>query len=134
MIKLSSKVTVPNIKIKVPDKRLWNVIGDDVILAVEDRTQRGKDADRRGFKPYTKEYAKRKGKTKVDLTVTGHMLGKMRNKPSKRGVKVQIAGGIDGLKAWSINFGQKRRFMAINNRDIKKIVKRITKWIAKRNK
>jgi hypothetical protein len=125
---------VPKIKLKQPTKRQWAIIGDDVILAVEDRTSRGQDADRRGFKPYTKAYAKKKGSTKVNLTVKGHMLGSIRNKPSNRGVKVQISGGRDGLKAWSINFGQKRRFMAINNKDIKKISKRITGWIVKRNK
>jgi hypothetical protein len=62
------------------------------------------------------------------------MLGSMRNKPTRKGVRVQISGGRDGFKAWNINFNQKRRFMAINNKDIKKIYKRITKWIAKRNK
>lgn len=137
MIRPTIKVKIPNLDIKTPDRRFWSTVGDDIILAVEDRTNKGKDADNKPFKPYTKEYAKRRAEkgrsTRVNLQFSGRMLSRLRNKSSKRGVRVSISGGEDGLKAYSINFDQRRQFMAINNKDVKKIYKRIQEWIAKHN-
>ena len=133
MIKPSVKVRVPKIDIKQPTKAEWAKVGNFVADEVEGRTESGRDADNRRFKPYTRSYAKAKGQTRVDLSVKGHMLGAMRNRPTSTGVKVQIAGGREGYKAWKIQNKQKRVFMAVNKHDVKTIKKLIVKWIAQRN-
>lgn len=44
------------------------------------RTQSGRDADGNQFKPYSPVYARKEGKTLVNLTKTGHLLNAMTQK------------------------------------------------------
>lgn len=53
-----------------------------VLIAVRNsikaRTQSGKDFENKPFKPYKPAYAKKKKSSKVDLTLTGHMLNSLK--------------------------------------------------------
>jgi len=61
-------------------KETLTEVGQFAVAIISLRTRKGLDADRHDFKPYSKNYVpyrKRRGLRvdKVDLTVTGHMLG-----------------------------------------------------------
>ena len=49
-------------------------IVDGIVEEIKRRTATGKDYMGRNFKPYSKEYAKKKGKTRPDLRISGTML------------------------------------------------------------
>jgi len=50
-------------------------ITDDAIDIIKDKTESGLDYMHRRFEPYSSAYAKKKGRSKVNLRVTGQMLG-----------------------------------------------------------
>lgn len=140
MIRPTVKVKVPKIVIKTPeDPRFWKATGLELTKDIRKRTQQGKDADNRSFKPYTKETLERRlkrGRTaKVNLTDSGKMLGSMPRgvRPSKHGVKLQLTGR-EGFKGFNIKFNQKRNFFAFNEKQVKRVIKLITKWMKRKNK
>ena len=45
--------------------------------SIVSRTKSGYDKNNNAFKPYTPNYAKKKKSSKVDLTLTGHMLNSL---------------------------------------------------------
>jgi len=53
-------------------------IVQDIKETILEKTSQGHDYMNRRFKPYSKAYAKRKGKTRVDLRDTGDMLDSIR--------------------------------------------------------
>ena len=56
---------------------LYKILKERIIK----RTKSGRDVDNQAFKPYTKEYAKKKRSNKVDLTLTGQMLNSLNISP-----------------------------------------------------
>jgi hypothetical protein len=60
--------------VTLTDIPLMREIGRQAISAIRARTRMGRDADGRAFAPYSPGYAKLKGSTSVDLTVSGDML------------------------------------------------------------
>ena len=148
MIKPSVKVKVPKIVIKTPeDPRFWKATGLELVKDIDKRTLAGKDADNRAFKPYSKAYAKARAKGtaqknvgprpvgKVNLSMSSRMLGSMARgvRPSRHGVKLQITGE-EGFKASNIKFKQKRNFFAFNEKQVKRVIKLIKKWMKRKNK
>jgi hypothetical protein len=140
MISIGAKVKIPRIAIKTPeDRTFWKAVGIELVKDIRKRTQAGQDADDRGFKPYAKETVNqrvKRGRTsRVNLTDTGKMLGAMPKgvRPTKNGVKLRITGR-EGFKAYNIKFNQKRNFFAFNDKQVKRVIKKIKAWMKKKNK
>ncbi len=100
----------------------------DVKERVEDRTASGKDYRGHKFEPYSKAYAKRKKKTKVDLDDSGEMLGTLKTKviSPKHGV-VEIRGRraiIANIHTTGTGKQPEREFMNITKSGEAKIVKK----------
>jgi hypothetical protein len=140
MIIPSVKVRPVKIVIKTPeDERFWKATGLELVKDIRKRTQTGKDADERSFKPYKKstavQRAKRGRTLKVNLTDTGKMLGSMAKgvRAKKSGVRLQITGR-DGFKAYNIKFNQRRNFFAFNDKQVKRVIKKIKAWMKRKNK
>lgn len=55
-------------------KPMENIV-KEVKETIEKKTESGKDYMGKKFKPYSAKYAKRKGSTKVDLKLSGKMIG-----------------------------------------------------------
>lgn len=134
------KVKVPEINIKTPeDRRFWRAVGIEMAKDIRKRTEGGKDADERRFRPYAKstviDRVKRGRTSQVNLTDTGKMLGAMARgiRESKSGVKIRITGR-DGFKAGNIKFDQRRNFFSFNDKQVLKVVKLIKKWMVRKNK
>ncbi len=61
--------------------------------AIIRRTARGESATGAAFKAYSKSYAEETGKSTVDLTVTGAMMGALKlTKPKDTGISITIKG------------------------------------------
>jgi hypothetical protein len=104
------------------------LILEDVKEKVEDKTASGKDYRGHKFEPYSKAYAKRKKKKKVDLRVTGEMLDALRTRVinPKHGV-VEIKGRraiIANIHTTGTGKQPLREFMAITKSGEVKIVKK----------
>ena len=65
--------------LKLTDRETMRAIGEEVRERIQRRTLSGQDVDGQPFEPYSDGYAKAKseamGTTKVDLAVSGEMLG-----------------------------------------------------------
>jgi hypothetical protein len=105
---------------------------DDVKDLIIERTADGKDFMGRNFAPYSKAYAKRKHKTKVDLRETGEMLNSIKTKVDNphHGQVFVSSGGRSKIAAYH-NEGSylksrlpQRRFMDISRTQLLKIVKK----------
>ena len=135
-----TNITIPNIKIETPQSvSFWRKVGIELTKSIRQRTLKGKDADNRPFKPYKKSTIKQRVKrgrsARVNLTDSGKMLGAMSTgiRPSKNGVRIQLAGE-QGFKAYNIKINQRRNFFALNDEQVKKVIKVIQAWIVKKNK
>lgn len=62
------------------NKKIVETIALEIKENIESRTQTGKDMNGNKFKPYTKKYSDKKGKTTVNLTDNGLMLNAMTQK------------------------------------------------------
>ena len=104
---------------------------DDVKDLIMERTADGKDFMGRNFAPYSKAYAKRKGKTKVDLRDTGEMLNSIKTKvDNPQHGQIFVSGGRSKIAAYH-NEGAflkarlpQRRFLDISRAQLLKIVKK----------
>ena len=136
----SARVDIPTIKIKTPtDISFWRKVGIEVTKDIRKKTLSGRDADNKTFKPYKKatikERTSRGRSSRVNLTDSGKMLGAMTHgiRPTKHGVRLLLTGE-QGFKAWNIQNNQKRVFFALNDKQVKRIIQVISKWITKKNK
>ena len=136
---ITINVTTPKIEITPPDKRFWQAVGLEAVKDIKKRTLAGKDVDNRPFKIYKKSTvigkAKRGKSTRVNLSESGRMLNSMvlGIRAKKNGVWIKMTGR-QGFKAWNIKHNQKRNFFAFNDKQVKRIIVLIKKWIAKKNK
>jgi len=68
-------------KMPIIDRSVMEMVGREVREVIARRTLAGRDAEGRDFEPYSAGYAERKseavGTTRVDLSVSGEMLGAM---------------------------------------------------------
>jgi hypothetical protein len=104
-------------------------IVDEVKEMVLDKTARGLDYRGRVFAPYSKEYAKKKGKTRPDLKASGRMLGAVTAKvdtPQHGTVSIRDAKGAE-IGTYH-NEGTKkmpqREFMNITQAAVDKLAKK----------
>jgi hypothetical protein len=104
-------------------KKKLGIAMADATAEIEIRTLQGKAADGQSFKPYSPEYAEKKASKKVNLHVTGAMLGAMQHtvREIKNGIlegKISFAGHQVNKARWN---NATRRFMALSKRQLQKL-------------
>ena len=104
---------------------------------IRKRTQKGKDADGRNFKPYTPEYKsfrRQKGRQTrfPDLNFSGNMLSNMTQKANPKQAILFFANKFQGLKA--IGNQKKRPFFLIGDNERKTLINFFAKELFKQNK
>lgn len=104
---------------------LRNIL-EHVRISIIKRTKSGKDIELNSFKQYTSKYIKKKKSTKVDLTLTGHMLNSLNINESQIYLNNKFAQ--DKAKG---NAKNGRQFMGLSQQQHKLIQKQITPQIEK---
>lgn len=104
---------------------------------IRNRTQKGKDADGRNFKPYKPEYkAFRQQRGRQirfpDLNFSGNMLSNMTQKSDPKQATLFFASKFQNIKA--IGNQKKRPFFLIGNNERKTLINFFAKELFKQNK
>ena len=104
---------------------------------IKTRTQKGKDADGRSFKPYTPEYKafrRKKGRqvSFPDLNFKGNMLSNMTQKSTSKQAILFFASKAQNLKA--VGNQKKRTFFAVGDREGKTLINLFAKEFKKVSK
>jgi len=104
---------------------------------IKKRTQKGKDADNKKFKPYKPEYKvfrKSKGRQTryPDLNFYGNMLSNMTQKSNPKQAILFFASKFQNLKA--IGNQKKRPFFLIGDRERKTLIDFFAKELFKQNR
>lgn len=135
---ITVKKNFKTLKIDTPtDKKFWQAVGIDTVSTIRENTERGRDADGKAFKPYNKQYRKQRTKSgrnaRVNLSWTGNMLASMGRgiRATTNGVKI-IVSGEQGFKIWQ-NERRGREFFAVSDKEARKILNRITRWVDRHN-
>lgn len=104
---------------------------------IRKRTQKGKDADGRSFRPYTPEYKafrRQRGRQVQfpDLNFSGQMLSNMTQKASPKQAILFFANKFQNVKA--VGNQKKRPFFLIGNKEQKTLINFFNKELFKQNK
>ncbi len=104
---------------------------------IKQRTQRGKDADGRSFKPYTPEYKafrRKKGRQAnfPDLNFKGNMLSNMTQKSDPKKAILFFASKAQSIKA--VGNQKKRPFFLVGQREGKTLINIFAKEFKKVSK
>ena len=104
---------------------------------IRKRTQKGKDADGRSFRPYTPEYKafrRQKGRQVQfpDLNFSGQMLSNMTQKATPKQAILFFANKFQNVKA--VGNQKKRPFFLIGNKEQKTLINFFNKELFKQNK
>ena len=125
MIGMKVKVIKGTKPVVLWDKDDSKVIGSEIETDIRERTASGTDATGGKFKGYSPAYAKRKGKTKVDLKDTGAMLKSLSTKSTEKGsvttVKTKYALAVDAY----------RPFMGLTKAETDKLMDKLVKLFDK---
>jgi len=115
-----------------PDER--RAIAAEIIDEIIKRTESGLDANGDKFQKYSKEYAKEKGQSNVDLTFSGDMLAQIELLQERSGkLRIGIDPGYEGIGKVEGNvlgtYGNNspvtkpRNFLGITENELKRITK-----------
>jgi len=104
---------------------------------IRNRTQKGKDANGRNFRPYVseyKEFRKQKGRQVrfPDLNFSGQMLSNMTQKSNSKEAILYFASIFQNLKA--VGNQKKRPFFLIGNKEQKTLIDFFAKELFKQSK
>jgi len=104
---------------------------------IRKRTQKGKDADGRSFRPYTPEYKafrRQRGRQVQfpDLNFSGQMLSNMTQKATPKQAILFFANKFQNVKA--VGNQKKRPFFLIGNKEQKTLINFFNKELFKQNK
>jgi len=104
---------------------------------IRKRTQKGKDADGRNFRPYTPEYKafrRQRGRQVQfpDLNFSGQMLSNMTQKATPKQAILFFANKFQNVKA--VGNQKKRPFFLIGNKEQKTLINFFNKELFKQNK
>lgn len=129
MLKQKIDFSKVNKKIVVMRIKKLQLLGNDLIAGITLRTLSGKDVKLKGFKPYSPNYKKT---GKVDLKVTGNMLGSMQSKKIKtsqgEGLRFSFGSSAEKIKAKGNQQSPRdRRFFGIDRNQKKFIKKQLQK-------
>ena len=128
---LKKKINFRKVKKRVIDDRVnkLRLEASNIVTGIVNRTLKGKDADLKGMKSYSRDYAKyrqehgRKGK--VNLTYTGAMLGAISSKKIPLGLRFYFNSKSETDKA---KWNQKtRKFFGIDKNQRKYLKKQLSK-------
>jgi len=108
-----------------------------LIGLIRKRTQKGKDADGRSFRPYTPEYKafrRQRGRQVQfpDLNFSGQMLSNMTQKATPKQAILFFANKFQNVKA--VGNQKKRPFFLIGNKEQKTLINFFNKELFKQNK
>lgn len=106
-------------------KNYLPLYANDVKLSITKRTQAGKDINNKSFKKYSKEYAKKKGSVRVNLTDTGQMLNSIDWKKIPYGVRMYFNSTEQRNKAKGNQ--NKRKFFGIDPTARQRLQKQLQK-------
>jgi len=122
------KINLKKLLGKSPSDELKDAIAQKAIDLIEERTKRQKgvkDQKLENFPKYSKEYAKEKGSKKVDLTLSGDMLGLMDVvKETKNTIEIGWEDDTENAKAFNHTTGDtlpKRNFFDLTKREVTKL-------------
>jgi hypothetical protein len=103
-------------------------VAESMIVGIINRTQSGKDKNRKSFKPYSKNTPK---SGTVTLTDTGSMLHAINRKKIKNGVKLFFPNTNEAKKAFHNHKTLKRPFFGLDKKQLEQIKIRLGKAIVK---
>jgi hypothetical protein len=110
-------------------------VATHIIIGIQERTQKGYDADGVVFKPYSEEYleyrVKNKRSSEVNLTFNGHMLHSMKTKKVRDGTAIVFDNTIENDKADFNHNKMKREFFALDGKQERYIIDTIGDFISK---
>ena len=114
-------------RLKKTDDALYSV-SESIIVGIINRTQSGKDKNKKGFKAYSKSYGK---SGTVNLTDAGTMLHSISRKKIKNGIKLYFPNTNEARKAHGNQIKYGRKFFGIDKGQMKLIKRRLGKYIVK---
>ncbi len=114
-------------RLKKTDDTMYSV-AESIIVGIINRTQSGKDKNKKGFKGYSKNYKK---SGTVNLTDTGTMLQSIDRKKIKNGVKLYFPNTNENKKAYGNQVKYKRNFFGLDKQQKELIKQRIGKHVVK---
>jgi ABC-type phosphate transport system ATPase subunit len=114
-------------RLKKTDDALYSV-AESIIVGIINRTQSGKDKNKKGFKAYSKSYGK---SGTVNLTEKGTMLHSIDRKKIKNGIKLFFSNTNENAKAHGNQVKYGRKFFGIDKKQKELIKRRLGKYIVK---
>jgi len=114
-------------RLKKTDDALYSV-SESIIVGIINRTQSGKDKNKKGFKGYSKSYGK---SGTVNLTDAGTMLHSIDRKKIKGGIKLYFPNTNEARKAHGNQIKYGRKFFGIDKGQMKLIKRKLGKYIVK---
>jgi ABC-type phosphate transport system ATPase subunit len=114
-------------RLKKTDDALYSV-AEAIIVGIINRTQSGKDKNKKGFKAYSKSYGK---SGTVNLTEKGTMLHSIDRKKIKNGIKLFFSNTNENAKAHGNQVKYGRKFFGIDKKQKELIKRRLGKYIVK---
>jgi len=114
-------------RIKNTQQELYSV-AEGLIVGIINRTQSGKDKNKKSFKAYSKNYNK---SGTVNLTDRGSMLHSIDRRTIKNGIKLFFGSTNENAKAHGNQVKYGRKFFGLDKEQKKLIKRRLGKYIVK---
>lgn len=121
-------------------RELVEKIGEEAVKTIIKRSLSHKSLEGKKFKPYTSEYAKRKGVSRgsVNLKLHGDMFDSLGiGETTSKTVKIDFDDPLQSLKAFNHHTGDtlpRRPFFGLQKKEINEIKKRLKKDLEKEKK
>lgn len=129
--KLTQRINLKELLGREPTPTEKENFVNEALNRIEDRTLDGNDVSGKKFKPYSKEYADKKGvsRNSVDMFLTGGMLESLKPiKETKNTVTFGIEGGDETLRGYNHQIGDtlpQRAWFGINKDEAQNIAELI---------
>jgi len=94
-------------------------IGTDIETKIDKRVDAGVDVNGKAFKPYSAAYAKRKGKTQVNLTDTGAMMNSLGTTADVDGATISVS------PAYAKYVDAGRSFMGLSQAEVDEVMREV---------
>jgi len=117
-------------RLKKTDSALYSV-AESIIVGIINRTQSGKDKNKKGFKGYSKNYDKT---GTVNLTDGGTMLHAIDRKKITSGVKLYFPDTNEARKAYGNQVTYGRKFFGLDKKQRELIKSKLGRFIVKTTK
>ena len=116
---IKKRINIKKVNDRLDKQMLGNLqlLGNEIVTGVVNRTQNGKDINLKPFKKYSPAYKKSKAKSHgsvVNLTVSGNMLNSITWKKIRNGLRFYIGNNTERRKA--IGNQRLRKFMGLDKR------------------